>query len=231
MIDRASIGQRFTGRHHFICEAAGDLSGEVILDIGCGPGWFEGWAVESGCERIVGLEVAPYLVERVSEAVPEAQILLRDARGELSDLGLFTVVCVFDFVEHLGRGEDVVFLRKLADMLEPGGRLLISVPHKSLISNALDPAWYIFHRHFSVEAIEELLCRAGLRVRRMEFGGGIWEQVSMIWLYVFKWIFSREMPFADFLEERRFREYENFKSRPTLNASVTMFVEAFRDPR
>ncbi len=230
MIDRARIGQRFTGRHQFICEASGDLRGEVILDIGCGFGWFEECAVKAGCERIVGLEVAPYLVERVSAAVPEAQILLRDARGELSDLGRFTVVCVFDFVEHLGRGEDVVFLRKLADLLEPGGRLLISVPHRSLVSNSLDPAWYVFHRHFSVEAIEELLHRAGLRVRRTAFGGGVWEQVSMIWLYIFKWVFRREMPFADFFEERRFREYENFRSRPALNATVTMFVEAVRDP-
>ncbi len=226
MVDRSRIGQRFTGRHKFICEVSGDLTDEVILDVGCGFGWFEQWAMEIGCARIVGLDFDQHLVERTTAAAPGALIFLRDAKEPLSDLGRFTVISAFDFVEHLASGEDVQFLRSLKNLLEPGGRLLLSVPYRSVLSNGLDPAWYFRHRHFSVEDMESMLNRAGFRSTRMAFGGGVWEQVSLIWLYIFKWVFKREMLFADFLEQERFREYANFKAHPGHGAFVTMFVEA-----
>lgn len=229
MVDRSRIGQRFTGRHKFLCELSGELRDEVILDAGCGFGWFEEWAVDKGCARVVGLDLDQCLVERADDAVPAAQILRRDAKEPLSDLGRFTVISAFDFMEHLAPGEDLEALRNLKDLLEPGGRLLLSVPYRSILSNGLDPAWYFHHRHFSVEEMESLLKRAGFRATRMAFGGGVWEQVSLIWLYIFKWVFKREMPCADFIEKKRFREYANFKTRPGRGAFVTMFVEAVRE--
>jgi SAM-dependent methyltransferase len=224
--DRSRIGQRFTGRHAFLCKVSGDLTGEVMLDVGCGFGWFEEWAIEHGCASIVGLDLDPYLVERATAAAPEAEILLRDVKEPLSDLGLFSVVSAFDFVEHLAPGEQVKVLQDLKGVLEPDGRLLLSVPYKSVLSNALDPAWYFRHRHFSVQEMESLLDRAGFRSTRMAFGGGMWEQISLTWLYIFKWVFAREMPFADFLEKKRFHEYSDFKTSPGRGAFATMFVEA-----
>jgi len=223
---RSTIGQRLTGRHRFLCEMAGDLEGEEILDLGCGFGWFEKYAVDRRCRRIVGVESNPRLVELCRKDVPEAEFLLMDAADVTPDSGTFGVLCAFDFLEHLPRGQEVALLRRVLDLLSPQGRLLLSVPYLSLLSAALDPAFYFGHRHYSAVRIDELLRSAGFRVRRTYFAGGVWEQVSMIWLYIFKWVFRREMPYQDFFERKRTSEYEGYRPQPSIGACVTMFVEA-----
>jgi SAM-dependent methyltransferase len=205
---------------------AGDLRRKAILDIACSFGWFEDYAVGKGCLRIVGIEIDPALADYSTRAVPEAQILVRDAARDLSDLGNFDVVSAFDFIEHLPRGGEVEFLRQAAGLVTSSGRVLISVPHRSVVSNALDPAFYFGHRHYSLPAMEGLLEAAGLAVRRTAFAGGLWEQLSLVWLYIFKWVFRSDMPFAEFLEGKRRAEYERWSACPGPHAFSTMFIEA-----
>ncbi|MCG2795388.1 MAG: class I SAM-dependent methyltransferase [Actinomycetia bacterium] len=226
MKDRSTIGQRLTGRHRLLCKMAGDLEGEEILDLGCGFGWFERYAMDRGCQRIVGVDTNPRLIELCRLGLPRAEFLLLDATNVTPDIGTFSVLCMFDFIEHLPSGQDVNLLRRTLDLLSPQGRLLLSVPYLSLLSAALDPAFYFGHRHYSVRRIEELLRSAGFRVRRTYFAGGVWEQISMIWLYIFKWVFKREMPYQDFFERKRTPEYENYRPHPSIRACATMFVEA-----
>jgi SAM-dependent methyltransferase len=226
MKDRDLIGQRVTGRWTFLCSMAGDLEGEAVLDVACGAGWFEEYALSAGCPRVVGIERSAALAEAVSLRLPDAEIQVIDATGDLTSLGKFDTACAFDFVEHLPRGGEVRFLQGLHDLLQPGGRLLISVPYRSVLSCALDPAFFFGHRHYNLPQVERILSKSGFKVDKAVFAGGLWEQVSMIWLYLFKWLFRREMPFADFLEERRRREYESWGIRPGPGSFVTMFIEA-----
>lgn len=228
MTDIHRIGQRESGRHQFICEASGDLSGRNILDIGCGFGWFERYALSSGCAGITGIEILPYLAERARREAPGANILQRDATGDLSDLGKFDTVCIFDFVEHLGRGEDVEMLSRLHGLLESGGRLMVSVPYRGFLATAFDPAFYFYHRHFRSSEIDSILKQAGFEATRFRFAGGAWEVMSMLWLYLFKWIFRREMLFADYIEGKRMEEYRDHRDRPSPGHNATMFVEAVK---
>ncbi len=226
MEDRILIGQRTTGRWLFLCSMAGLEPGQTVLDIACGAGWFERYALERGCARVVAVELSDALADLVRREVPAAEVIQMDATGGLRELGKFDRVCAFDFLEHLPRGGEVGFLHEAAAALEPGGDLLLSVPYRSVLSCALDPAFYLGHRHYDLARLERLLSDAGLEVTRAAFAGGLWEQLSLIWLYVFKWVFRREMPLADFLEGRRRAEYERWSSRPGLGAFSTMFVEA-----
>ena len=226
MKDRDLIGQRVTGRWLFLCSMADDLKGEAVLDIACGAGWFEEHALSAGCERMVGVERSSSLAEEVSRRLPDAEILALDATAGLTGLGRFDTACAFDFIEHLPRGGEVVFLRELHDLLEPGGRVLISVPYRSVLSCALDPAFYFGHRHYNISQMERILLEAGFTADRAAFAGGFWEQLSMVWLYLFKWLFRREMPFAEYLEKKRRREYERWSTRPGLRSFSTMFIEA-----
>ena len=226
MKDRSTIGQKLTGRHRFLCEMAGDLEGEEVLNLGCGFGWFEKYALDKGCQRVLGVDANPRLIDLCQRELPSAEFLLMDAADVTPDIGTFSVLCAFDFLEHLPPGQEVALLRRALDLLLPQGRLLLSVPYLSILSAALDPAFYFGHRHYSVGRIEELLNSAGFRVRRNYFAGGVWEQVSMIWLYVFKWVFRREMPYQEFLERKRMAEYEGYRPQPSIGACVTMFVEA-----
>ena len=161
--------------------------------------------------------------------MPGAEFLLIDAATVTPEIGTFSVVCIFDLIEHLPRGQDVLLLRRLSDLLEEKGRLLLSVPYLSFLSAALDPAFYFGHRHFSIQGMEDLLARGGFRPCRTAYAGGVWEQISMIWLYIFKWIFRGEMPFYDFFESKRSAEYEGYCSHPSIAACATMFVEAVPD--
>jgi SAM-dependent methyltransferase len=227
MRDRILIGQRLGGRHLFLREMAGDLKGESVLDIACGFGWFEEHALERGCERVVGIERAPELVREVSLALPAAEILELDATSGLSHLGKFDAVCAFDFLEHLPRGTEGAFLAEVAGLLQPQGRLLLSVPYRSALSNILDPAYLFGHRHYDLPGMRSLLAAAGLEVRRAAFAGGAWEQLGMIWLYLWKWVLRREMAFADFVEGKRRAEYERWSPGPgRLRNFATMFIEA-----
>ncbi len=229
MKNRFLIGQRLAGRHLFLREMAGDMKGESVLDLACGFGWLEEHALAGGCERVVGVEKAPELVRKVSLALPAAEILQLDATSGLAHLGKFDTVCAFDFIEHLPRGTEVAFLSEVAGLLRPEGRLLLSVPYRSALSNILDPAYFFGHRHYSLPGIRSLLAAAGLEVERAAFAGGAWEQLGMIWLYVWKWVFHREMAFADFVESKRRAEYERWGQRPgRVRNFATMFIEAAR---
>ena len=221
-----TIGHKQTARHRFLCEMAGRLEGESILDLGCGFGWFAKYAVEQGCKRVVGVDLDERLIDRARREVPGAEFLLQDATENPTSIGKFSVVSMFDFLEHLTDSQLVNVLQHVSQELEAEGRLLVSVPYRSFLSNALDPAFFFGHRHYSIEDLEKILGSTGFKVSGVVYAGGLWEQLSLIWLYIFKWVFHREMPFAEFLERKRSAEYETYQRTPGWKAYVTIFVEA-----
>jgi len=221
-----TLGHKPTARHRFLCEMAGALEGESILDLGCGFGWFAKYAVEQGCKRVIGVDLDERLIDRARREVPGAEFLLQDATEIPASIGKFVVVSMFDFLEHLAGSKSVDVLRRVNQLLEAEGRLLISVPYRSFLSNALDPALFFGHHHYSIKDLEKILGSTGFRVSSVFYAGGLWEQLSLIWLYIFKWVFHREMPFADFFERKRSAEYEAFQRKPGRKAYVTMFLEA-----
>ena len=209
-----------------MCGMAGELKDEAVLDLGCGFGWFAKYALEQGCKRVVGVDLDERLIDRARREVPGAEFLLRDATEISASIGKFSVVSMFDFLEHLTESRATEVLRQARQLLQPEGRLLISVPYRSFLSSALDPAFFFGHRHYSIKDLEDILGSTGFRVSSVVYAGGSWEQISMIWLYIFKWVFRREMPFAEFLERKRSAEYEAFQRKPGRKAYVTMFLEA-----
>lgn len=227
MRDRRDIGHTFTGKHAFLCDAAGLMAEEQVLDLGCGIGWFENYALGEGCTRVVGVESDEVRLDRARAAAPGAMFVKGDATALPPDLGSFEVVAMLDFIEHLPREQVVPVLREAVELVKPEGRLLISVPYRGLVSTLLDAAFYFGHRHYKIADVSTLLREVDCRVVRVSYGGGLWEHLAMLWLYFFKWVLAREMPGADFLEERRRREYLHPRTLP-LSASATMFVEATR---
>jgi SAM-dependent methyltransferase len=225
--DRRDIGHRVTGKHAFLCEMAGALAGEDILDLGCGIGWFEEYAELKGCARVKGVDTDEVRLDRAAIRAPGAVFVNDDAVAVMHDPDTFTVIAVFDFLEHLPRERVPLVLARAAASLPQGGRLLLSVPYRGLISTLLDPTFYFGHRHYRLVDLHALLERSGFGISRVRYGGDIWEHLSMLWLYFFKWVFAREMPFEAFLERKRHRAYVSSRLVPT-TTSATMFVEAVR---
>jgi hypothetical protein len=79
---------------------------------------------------------------------------------------------------------------------------------------ALDPAYYSGHRHYRLRDMEAIIGQAGLKVSRDVSPGGIWKRPSMICLYIFKWVFRREMPVASFLEREEPQNMRRFNRSP-----------------
>ncbi|HEY5532112.1 MAG TPA: class I SAM-dependent methyltransferase [Candidatus Anoxymicrobiaceae bacterium] len=224
MRTRKDIGNSLTGRHLFLCELAGPLAGDNILDLGCGFGWFEEYALAQGCSGVVGVDTDEVRLESARQQAPAASFITGDATALPSE-GSYKVIAMFDFLEHLPRDLVPEVLENAALALDKGGRLLVSVPYRGMVSTFLDPAFYFGHRHYTAAGMGALLEKGGFALRRVMYGGGMWEHMSMLLLYVFKWVFAREMPFETFLEKKRRAEYLPPRPRPR-PASATMFIEA-----
>jgi SAM-dependent methyltransferase len=148
-----------------------------VLDVGCSTGYgTAGVAVARPSSRVVGIESDPDHLAEAWTRFPWLTILEGDATTlPLADDSVDAVL-LLDVVEHVAEPE-----RALAEahrVLRPGGVLVLSVPHRGLLSrlDALNvyaslrrrrPSWPPLeaatesggaaHRHFAKDELERLL--------------------------------------------------------------------------
>lgn len=72
----------------------GDLSGKRVLDLGCGAGNSSRLAVDCGAQEVVGIDISKeeIAMAEISDAGKPIEYLVRNATGDLSDLGKFDLV-------------------------------------------------------------------------------------------------------------------------------------------
>lgn len=113
-------------------DAAGDLRGKRILDIGCGRGELVCEAARRGAVA-VGIDYAPAAIELSRERLASldealrgrAEFLLSDAKGLYFADGSFDAVFLVDVYEHLHPYEIDHTLAEVRRVLRPGGRLVV----------------------------------------------------------------------------------------------------------
>jgi len=108
-------------------------NGETVLDVGCGPGYLaEYLTVQKDC-TVVGVEQDPRLAEtarRVCAQVHEANL---ETEGLRKIQGKFTAIFFGDVIEHVRNAPEL--LRQAAELLEVGGRVIVSTPNFVHIKN------------------------------------------------------------------------------------------------
>jgi SAM-dependent methyltransferase len=218
---KESIQQRLTARHLKCFRFAGDIKGKKILDIGSSFGWFEQMALKAGCKEVVGIEPEEKLFYEAQKEVPRAIFKKGSALKIPAKDKTFDLVVMFDVLEHLPKNKEIVALKEIKRVLKDGGKLVLSTPLNYWLANLMDPAWYFGHRHYNKKKLKEIIEKPGFRVQKTEIRGGFFEMMSIILLYVFKWIFRKEVPFKDFLERKRNEEYLSEK-----DGFMTIFVRA-----
>jgi SAM-dependent methyltransferase len=97
------------------------VSGDTIIDLGCGSGRSLVWNAKGGAS-MVGIDVAPYFA---AEALQGADLVLGDLRRLPFADGAFPKAYALDVVEHLSRETLAVVLAEIARVMRPGGQVFV----------------------------------------------------------------------------------------------------------
>lgn len=151
----------------------------IALEIGCGDGSMLGTLSARGW-RVVGVERHAAALDAARGA--RVPVFVGDLRAVRT--GAVDLVVLFQTLEHLPEPEVVV--RRCAEMLRPGGRIVVAVPNfASWQSRALRRAWFHLDpprhlSHFTERSLRQLLQAAGFRVERVRFTS--WEHDPYGWV-------------------------------------------------
>ncbi|MGM9516215.1 class I SAM-dependent methyltransferase [Roseateles sp. DB2] len=146
--------------------------GARVLDAACGPGTVArrllGWRPDL---QLLGVDLAPRMVELACAAVPAAQFVVGDCRQLPGEDGRWdAIVCAFG-LPYLSPPDARAFIAQAARLLSPGGRLYLSTqggrPEDSgpQRSSRGDVVHVFFHALEGPEGIGAWLAQSGLVVQ------------------------------------------------------------------
>lgn len=136
-------------------------AGTTILEVGSGTGANLELLAEFG--ETVGLEMEPDAIALAARSGVR-HIVIRQGRcpEDLDQLGqLFDLICLFDVLEHIEH--DTHSLERLRQLLNPGGRLLLTVPAYPWMWGPHDQ--HLHHqRRYTQSSLRAVCEQAGLSV-------------------------------------------------------------------
>ena len=143
-------------------------SGEQVLDIGCGDGYYDEVIARSGA-RVTGIDRDRRKLNQARARMARAGLDFHemDAHDLIFPDASFDKVVSFCVVEHLADDERV--LRNVARVLKAGGRLFISVdslsnPAIRAMERERHRKRYAVRNYYTIEALRDKLARAGFEV-------------------------------------------------------------------
>jgi SAM-dependent methyltransferase len=137
----------------FLLDQVAQSKAASIVDIGCGDGRFtRELALALPGRRVVGIDYS-------ERAICLAKAMNQDRAIEFRQLDItttpsderFEAAILMEVFEHIPPAEGETFLKGVRDLLVPGGRLFLTVPH------ANKPLEYKHYRHFTFESITDSL--------------------------------------------------------------------------
>lgn len=156
---------------------------DVLLDIGCSDGVLVSGALRK-CKRAVGLDVDEGMLHRARTLYPEAEFYHGSADDLPFDDATFSAISMLDVLEHVP--DPVAPLKEVDRVLRPGGRLILSVPHRGTFGFVDAQRSLLFaagrriargrrepapeHRHFRLDEVAEMV-GPNYKIGRMHRGG------------------------------------------------------------
>lgn len=135
-----------------------------VLEIGCGTG--ANLAMLARFGRLSAMEY-----DAQARSVAAAAAVCPVQAGGLPEPvpfedGRFDLVCLLDVLEHIA--DDGAALARVARLLKPGGRLLLTAPAYRWLWSAHDSAHH-HHRRYTAAGLRRLATSAGLQVQRLGY--------------------------------------------------------------
>ena len=172
-----------------------DLTGKDAINIGCGHGWFELYAMSKGVSSIVGVEPTEedLGVARKYVGAPSATFTCASGLDLPFPSGSFDSAFCWEVLEHLPKSSEDRFFSEVRRILKRGGVFYLSTPCRSLVATVSDPArWLIGHRHYLPNEVSQFASRNGFEPMRVTAVGRVVEVLAKWNLYVSKWVFHRK---------------------------------------
>ncbi|HEY7021869.1 MAG TPA: class I SAM-dependent methyltransferase [Ktedonobacterales bacterium] len=188
---------------------AQDLPGKVIVDIGCSNGLVAHYLVAQNPKTYVGIDPSAAAIQQAQASVAGAEFYQASAEQIPAQDDTADIVLMFDVIEHVPAGTEIQALKEAYRIMKKGGVLLLSTPNAHPLTNLLDPAWFVGHRHYRPLQIERFVTHVGFELVSLEIRGGLWSSLHLLWFYVMKWVFRNPMPRSRFLEaldDKQFRK-------------------------
>lgn len=156
--------------YRWVADAFGSALGRRVLDAGCGVGNFFGAAAER-IELGVGIDLSPVNIADARRRFADCDHLrfmqadLDEQADTLRSERFDTVVCL-DVLEHIE--DDAQLLKRLGQIVEPGGHVLIKVPACPWLFGSIDIA-SDHYRRYNRAMLRTIAERAGLQITRLRY--------------------------------------------------------------
>lgn len=179
----------FAQRRERVLAALGDPRGRRILDVGCASGDLS-FALALAGARVVGVDLTKGMVHRAEarrqappagteEAAARAGFGIADAERLPFGDGAFDAATCIGVLEYVP--DDAKGAAELFRVIRPGGRLVITAPHRA--APALQAELFLFglaglfkkrppqafHRNYTPTSLEQRLTGAGFTIRSRRF--------------------------------------------------------------
>ena len=138
---------RFSGASH-----------NKLLDVGCGTG-LNAMLFSGNGFWVTGLETSAVAIDLARAIAPSINILATSFPSSLVPRDSYAVITALDVIEHID--DDKGMIRAVADALQPGGIVLISVPAFSFLWSVHDELAHHKRRYNRAE-LSSSLAMAGL---------------------------------------------------------------------
>lgn len=104
-----------------------------VIDVGCGNGSVAGLLHGQGYD-VVGVDASVEGIRRATHEHPDVRFVHGSVYDDLSStLGRFPVAICLEVIEHLYSPR--LLVKSLRDLLEPGGKLILSTPYHGYLKN------------------------------------------------------------------------------------------------
>lgn len=186
-----------------------NLKNKQILNIGCGFGWFEHHMLDKEIEHIWGIDLTEEDIKTAKEGVTDKRVTFQigDTLNIPFENEFFDFVVAWDVIEHIPKGKEARMIGEISRVLKKEGKVYITTPYASFLGTMLDPAWWLIgHRHYSCKKIRDVL-QQKFHVETIDVKGGIWDIISLLNMYISKWILRRRPLFEEFFYRKVDEEY------------------------
>lgn len=117
--------------------AIGDLTGQVIMDYGCGNGRYARQLEVMGARQVIGVDMSPTMIAAAVAADPVSHVQYYETPDNrltpIADGSVDIVVANMVFMMSPSKADLVQSFAEIQRVLAPGGRLLYCITHPAFI--------------------------------------------------------------------------------------------------